>query len=107
MTDEELAEAFEGGSLPPQEFHHREHVRVAWWYLARFEPAETGRRLEAGLRALAMRAGRPEKFDAALTAAWLDLLADAAATLGRDAPFEALAAARPDLLDPASVRALR
>jgi hypothetical protein len=107
MTDHELAERFEDGTLPPQAFHHGEHVRVAWWYLARFDRAEADRRLQAGLRALATRAGKPEKFDAALTTAWVDLLADAATTLGPDATFEALAAARPDLLDPASVRALR
>ena len=107
MTDHELVEGFEGGTLPPQMFRHREHLRVAWWYLTRFGRAEADRRLQAGLRALAVRAGHPDKFDAALTTAWVEILAGAAAALGRGATFDALAAARPDLLDPAAVRALR
>lgn len=107
MTDEELVAGFESGTLPPHTFGHREHLRVAWWYLARLEPGDASRRLQTGLRSLAARAGKPDKFDAALTAAWVAVLADAAATLGPHPTFDALAAARPDLLDPASVRALR
>ncbi len=73
----------------------------------RFGRDEAERRLLAGLRAFAARAGRPDKFDAALTTAWVTILADAKAALGPGATVETLAAARPDLLDPASVRALR
>jgi hypothetical protein len=107
MTDDELVDGFETGLLPPERFGHREHLRLAWCYLARFGREDTERRLLTGLRAFAARAGRPDKFDAALTAAWVGVLADASAEIGSPATFEALIAARPDLLDAATVCARR
>ena len=105
MTDEELMQGFEDGSLAPAAFGHREHVRLTWLYLARLGRDGAERRLLAGLRAFAIRAGRPEKFSAALTLAWIDLIATAA----RDgaASFEELIGRRPDLLDAAATRAGR
>jgi len=107
MTDDQLIEEFERGTLPPGSFGHREHIRVAWRYLTWFGRDEAERRLLAGLRTFAARAGQPDKFDAALTTAWVTVLADAKATLGPGATVDTLALARPDLLDPASVHALR
>src|SRR5262245_36386471 len=107
MTDNELVSEFENGALPPGRFGHREHVRLAWWYLTRFGREETERRLVDGLRAFAARAGKPDKFDAALTSAWIGVLADASRDLEPHATFEALIAARPELLDSSSVRARR
>ena len=106
MTDDELVRGFETGELPPGRFGHPEHLRLAWCYLTRFGREEAERRLLAGLRAFAARAGKPDKFDAALTSAWVGVLADASRQL--DAPsFDALIAARPELLDSAAVRAHR
>ena len=97
MTDDEMVRGFEDGSLPPRTFDHRAHVRLAWIYLTRHGRAETEARLLAGLRALAARAGTPEKFDRALTLAWI------AATDSRRAPddggFERFAARHPELFD--------
>jgi hypothetical protein len=107
MTDDELVAGFETGLLAPERFGHREHLRVAWCYLTRFGREETERRLLAGLRAFAARAGKPDKFDAALTSAWVGVLADASAQLRSPATFDALIAARPDLLDSGTVRARR
>jgi hypothetical protein len=107
MTDDELVDGFETGLLAPDGFGHRQHLRLAWCYLARFGREETERRLLIGLRAFAAHAGKPDKFDAGLTSAWVGVLADASARLGSPATFEALIAARPDLLDPAAVRARR
>ena len=106
MTDDELVSGFETGALPPGRFGHREHLRLAWCYLTRFGREEAEWRLLAGLRAFAVRAGKPDKFDAALTSVWVGVLADAARQL--DSPtFDALIAARPELLDSATVRAHR
>jgi hypothetical protein len=98
MTNDELIGGFERGTLSPGSFHHREHVRLTWLYLARHGRAETERRLLAGLRDLAARAGKPDKFNSALTRAWVARIADAAASLGPDESFDELLARRPDLL---------
>ena len=92
MTDDQLIEEFERGTLPPGSFGHREHIRVAWRYLTWFGRDEAERRLLAGLRAFAARAGQPDKFDAALTTAWVTVLADAKAALGPGATVDTLAA---------------
>jgi hypothetical protein len=107
MTDAQLIEGFESRTLPPEHFGHREHVRLAWLYLRRGGRDDTERKLLDGLRSFAARAGKPDKFDAALTVAWIAVLDDAVASVGSGATFDALVAARPDLLDPASVRARR
>jgi hypothetical protein len=106
MTDEQLADGFEAGTLAPGQFRHREHVRLAWIYLARLGRAGAERRLCEGLQAFATRAGRPDKFDAGLTAAWVAVLADAADSLG-PTTFDALVRARPDLLEAGSIAAKR
>ena len=36
LDDEALLEGFEKGTIPAAEFHHPEHVRVAWMYLRRY-----------------------------------------------------------------------
>jgi hypothetical protein len=106
MTDDELVGGFETGLLAPERFGHREHLRLAWCYLGRFGRDETERRLLTGLRAFAARAGKPDKFDAALTSAWVGVLEDASLQLETPS-FDALIAARPELLDSATVRAQR
>ena len=105
MTDETLLASFEAGAIAPVEFRHREHVRVTWLLLGRHGRADAERRLLHGLRGLAARAGKPDKFDAALTRAWIDAIELAAITVPRLATFDALVAAHPDLLDSRSVGA--
>ena len=82
MTDMELMAGFERGTIEPDAFGHAEHVRLAWLYLQQCGRPEAERRLLAGLRALAVRAGHPEQFSAALTLAWIDRIDRARAALG-------------------------
>jgi hypothetical protein len=99
--DDLLVEGFEAGTLAPGAFHHRDHVRLTWIYLQRYGRRGAEQRLLAGLRAFATRAGKPEKFDAALTSRWVAAIDDA--RLAESATsFEALVAARPELLDRAT-----
>ena len=102
-----LVGRFEAGTLAGEDFHHREHLQIAWFYLGRFGQDEALGRLCDGLLAFAARMGKVEKFDDALTRAWVAAL-DAARRLHPEArSFEALVAARPDLLDPSTVTARR
>ena len=104
MTDEELVIRFEGGTVPPGEFDHRAHLRLTWLYLRRCGQADTERLLLAGLRELAVRAGKPEKFNAALTLAWIARVHEAAAALPRAHSFDDLLRHYPDLLDRRTAR---
>jgi N-formylglutamate deformylase len=107
MTDEELVEAFERGTMAPRAFGHREHVRVAWLYLKRYEPADAERRMLDGLRAFAARAGKPSKFDAGLTHAWMGAIDAARRAEPPGVAFDDLVRARPALLDSSAVGARR
>jgi hypothetical protein len=98
-----LADGFESGALAPGDFHHRDHVRLAWVYLRRYGRDDAERRLLEGLRAFAMRAGKAEKFDAPLTRRWVALIDQARQSAGAQS-FETLIAAHPELLDPATAR---
>ena len=104
MTDEELIARFADGTVPPGEFAHRAHLRLTWLYLQRYGRADTERLLLAGLRALAVRAGQPDKFNAALTLAWIARVHEAAAGLPRAHSFDDLLRDYPDLLDRRTVR---
>ena len=103
MTDTELMDGFAAGTLAPGAFDHRAHVRLAWLYLARFGAAEAERRLLRGLREVAVRAGAPAKFDAALTRAWLRCVDQARQAHPHCSSFEELLAATPHLLDRSAV----
>jgi hypothetical protein len=52
MTDEILLRRFEARELPMEEWHHREHVRLAYLYLLRLPFAQALDRMRAGLMAL-------------------------------------------------------
>ncbi len=101
MNDSEFIEAFECGTLPPAEFRHRDHVRLTWLYLQRHGRAEAERRLVDGLRAFAVRAGKPGKFDGPLTLAWIEVIDGARAGC---ATFDEIVTKRPELLDSGFVR---
>lgn len=97
MTDRELMEGFEAGTLGA-EFGHEEHVRVAWLHLRRDGPLGALARVSEGLRRLAASHGRPERYHETITWAWVLLIAQRV----RETPaidWDEFRAAHPDLLD--------
>src|SRR5689334_14662209 len=105
MTDDAMLAAFAGGELDPAAFRHREHVRTAWLHLGRYGRVEAERRMLDGLRTLALRAGRAERFDAALSLAWMAAIDAARLAHPECATFDDFIAAAPELLDPRAVPA--
>ena len=99
MNEHELAAAFEAGALEPEAFHHREHLRLTWTYLARYGRPETERRLVDGLRAFAARAGKPDKFNEPLTLAWIAAVDRVRRAEPVTASFDEAVARHPELLD--------
>ncbi|MBZ2206414.1 hypothetical protein [Massilia soli] len=79
MTDDEFLASFSACTLPPEQFSHAGHIRLAWINLQRldFEPA-----VEAtcrGIRAYATHLGAATKFHATITVALMHLLRAAGA----------------------------
>jgi hypothetical protein len=76
LSDQELMRGFENASLTPGEFHHAEHVRVAWLYLQRYEPSEALHRYVADIRRLSNVLGAPERYHETITWAYLLLIGE-------------------------------
>lgn len=94
----DLVARFESCALPPWAFGHREHLFVAWAYL-RAQPFEEGAmRFVTQLKKFAAHHGATSKYHATITWTLLHVLAEAIDE-NPHADFDALLAARPDLLD--------
>ncbi|EAR24882.1 hypothetical protein A20C1_06361 [marine actinobacterium PHSC20C1] len=74
MNNAELVAAFEAGKISPAQFSHENHVRVAWGLAHRYGKRDGLERLVTGIKALAVRAGKPDAFHVTLTRAWFDLI---------------------------------
>lgn len=58
-------------------FPHESHVRVAWGLARRHGRDEGLRRMAAGIRAMAIRAGQPQVYHETITRAWYELIRQA------------------------------
>ena len=94
MTDDEFVRAFERCEISNADFHHRDHVRLAWLYLRRYG-AEADQRIAADLQKFAGRHGKLDKYHQTMTIAWMRLVAPAADL----ASVEDVTATFPQLLD--------
>ena len=76
-SDEDFLRAFEDLSFPADQFHHREHIRVAWLYLKSSDATRAAERMTAGIRRFANHQGATQKYHHTLTLAWMRLVAAA------------------------------
>jgi len=82
MTDVELTRALERGQIPNEGFHHVDHLRVAWVYLAESATVDEAiRRMAGTLRGFAAAVGKPDKYSDPLTAFWMYQMAAARALM--------------------------
>ena len=95
MTDAQLLEQFERGTLEP--FHHADHVHVAFAYLNRYPPAEALARFSNGLKHFAARHGQANRYHETVTWAYVCLIRQRMAQAGPQT-WDAFAQANPDLL---------
>ena len=96
-------ERFLRGEIDPACFPHREHVRMAFAMLQRFDFVESALHYSRALRELTARAGRPEAFHQTVTIAFLALIAERLES-GKYADFEAFARANPEVLGKSALR---
>ena len=94
-----LIEAFESNRIENHQFHHRDHVRLAWSYLREYGfPAGAERFVEA-LQRFASANGKPQLYHATITWAYLVTIFDRMQRRESGVgSWESFAAANPDLL---------
>lgn len=82
MSDGDFLRAVQDREIPTKQFHHGDHLRLAWLLLERLPFDDALQSLRKALRSFAVRTGKPENFHETLTQGWLRLLAaQQAATL--------------------------
>ena len=74
LSDQEFVETFENGSFPPGQFHHEDHVRLAWLYLREGSSEEALHRFVTVLRDFVTRHGAEDKYHETITWAYLLLI---------------------------------
>jgi len=97
MTNEELIYAFESDALPCDQFHHCDHVRLAFAYLSQNAPLEALDKFATALRRYADARGKSQLYHETITHAYFFLIRERMArTATMD--WEVFARFNPDLL---------
>ena len=95
--DVSFVDAFESGAVAPGEFHHRDHVHLAWCYLQRDGLASALQRFPASLPRFALPAGAPELYHETIPWAYLFVIAERLESGGKALDWPDFAADNPDL----------
>lgn len=75
-NDSAFARAFERGEIPPADFHHAAHLRLALAYLDECSSIEEATdRMAASIKRFAAAAGKVDKYHHTVTVFWIRMLA--------------------------------
>jgi len=96
-TDQFLISEFEQGRTPG-EFHHADHVRVAFAYVREFPMPEALARFSAALKRFARLKGKPNLYHETITWAYLLLIGERITRAGKRQSWEEFCAENGDLL---------
>ena len=99
LSDESFVEEFESCRLPAAQFHHADHIRLAWIFLGQMDEAEATRRIEQAIRRYAEHNGIGQKYHQTITLAWMKLVAAARRATPHTVYFDEFAEKHPELLD--------
>lgn len=99
MNDDEFVEAFLSGSLPPAQFHHRDHLRLAWVLVRQQGTEAASHTITAGIRRFAAAHGQAEKYHETITRFWVRIVGHMASACPEIADFSTFLATFPQLLD--------
>ncbi len=95
MHDDEFIAQFQAGTLA--DFHHQDHVKMAWLYLQRASVLDAMAKFTHDLQRFAIAQGQPNLYHETITWGYLLLIHERMARGGKQ-DWEAFAAANPDLL---------
>lgn len=83
---EQIVRGFETCDTPAADFHHREHLTVAVWYLQMLSRAETVNKMRTALlRFLDHHGVDPKKYSEDVTVYWVDAVATTLEGISADA----------------------
>jgi hypothetical protein len=97
LSDQELIGRFEAGAVPESEFHHADHVRLAFVYLQKYPPLAALERFSGALKRFAASHGKPQLYNETITHAYFFLIHERIARYSC-IEWDEFAAQNPDLL---------
>jgi hypothetical protein len=98
--DAAFREAFEAGRVPPAQFDHRAHIRLAYVYLVEQDPDAAAASMRSALQAFLQRQGiAPTKYHETLTRAWILAVRHFMERTRGTTSANLLIASHPELLD--------
>lgn len=97
MTDDELYDLFTSTALPADQFHHEQHVRVAWLFIRRHGMPGALSEFTTAIKRFAAAKGAHGLYHETITWAFLLIIAERQAR-GPQGNWPAFAAVNPDLL---------
>lgn len=97
MNDRDFVLAFERCAIAASDFHHADHIRLAWIYLREQTLIEAIERFTTSLRRFAVYHGVPGAYHETITWAYLVLVHERMHRAGVAHEWEAFRAANPDL----------
>jgi len=98
LGDDAFVEAFESCRLPAAQFHHADHIRLAWILLGKLSEQEATSRIEQAIRRFAAHNRVGQKYHQTITVAWMKLVAAARSASPQATRFEEFVALHPELL---------
>src|ERR1700736_3537869 len=97
-ADEQFLAAFEAGKIANQDFHHRDHLRLAWIQIRRLGLERASDTVATAIRRFATHHGHANRYHETMTRFWVRVVGmgiNRHTTLA----FDDLLAAEPHLLD--------
>ena len=108
MIDAEFLAAFENCSLPFEQWTHRAHIRVAYFYASESDLASAIDRMRAGIKAYNKATDTPEAIDRGyhetITVAFMQLIYTANLTTGPHRSSNEFCEAHPELLSKSALK---
>lgn len=96
--DAQFLAAFETGQIANRDFHHRDHLRLAWIQIRRLGLERALESVTTAIRQFATHHGHADRYHDTMTRFWLRAVATGI-DHHPDLSFEGLLAAEPHLLD--------
>jgi len=97
MTNQELIAKFEGGSIAAADFHHADHVRLAFAYLCEYPVLQALEKFCTSLRQFAEAQNKGHLYHATITWAYVLLINERMSRSGQRQTWEQFSSANPDL----------
>src|SRR5580658_3744594 len=97
MNPEALIQTFEAAALPPDSFHHADHVRLAFAYLRKYPPLQALEKFSAALQRYADARGKSQRYHETVTYAYFFLIRERIAR-SSISEWDEFARRNPDLL---------